>query len=103
MHRNEATILKNDKLPRGVTTAIRKAVVGTPAKVPVQKRRKAVRRSVFEERHTERRKNLERWLENESHSIIETPENKRRNLIKAAWNKVIRQENYAKKIAASNL
>ena len=102
-HWQEAPVLKDDKLPRGVKTAIRNAVVGTPAKVPVQKRRKAVRRSVFQERQAERRKGLERWLENESHSLIETPENKRRNMIKAAWNKVIRQENYAKKIAAGNL
>lgn len=54
----------------------------------------------MEQQRTKAR-NIERWRENESKSIIETPENKRRNLIKAAWNNVKRREEYAK--AAGNL
>lgn len=102
-HWQEAPVLKNDKLPRGVKAAIKRAAVGTPAKVSIYQRRKAVRNSVFRERDADHKRNLERWIENESKSLIETPENKRRNLIKAAWNNVMRREKYAKAKAEGNL
>jgi hypothetical protein len=97
VHRDEATILKDDKLPRGLKAAVKRAAVGTEPKVSIHTRRKCVRKSVFDERNTDRRKNLERWIENANNSIIETPENKRRNLIKAAWRNVIRKENNEKR------
>ena len=97
VHRDEAPILKDDKLPRGLKAAVKRAVVGTAPKVSIHTRRKSVRKSVFDERSTDRRKNLERWIENANNSLIETPENKRRNLIKAAWRNVIRKENNEKR------
>lgn len=97
VHRDEAPILKDDKLPRGLKSAIKRAAVGTAPKVSITQRKKCARKSVFDERDTDRRKNLERWIENANNSIIETPENKRRNMIKAAWRNVIRKETNEKR------
>jgi len=97
VHRDEAPILKDDKLPRGLKAAVNRAAVGTAPKVSITQRKKCARKSVFDERDTDRRKNLERWIENANNSIIETPENKRRNLIKAAWRNVIRKETNEKR------
>ena len=97
VHRDEAPILKDDKLPRGLKAAVNRAAVGTAPKVSVTQRKKCARKSVFDERDTDRRKNLERWIENANNSLIETPENKRRNLIKAAWRNVIRKETNEKR------
>ena len=97
VHRDEAPILKDDKLPRGLKAAVKRAAVGTAPRVSIHTRRKSVRKSVFDERKADRQKNLERWIENANNSLIETPENKRRNLIKAAWKNVIRKENNEKR------
>jgi hypothetical protein len=92
VHQDEPPLLVNDKLPRGVVTAICRAAVGTASKVSVHTRMKSVRRSVFDEKQADRRKNLKRWIENTQHSVIRTPENERRNMLRTAWKNVLRKE-----------
>lgn len=95
------TVVKRS--PKGLQAALKEATKKLPARKTKTEFKKDFRRSVFMEQQTTKARNIERWRENESKSIIETPENKRRNLIKAAWNNVTRREQYAKAKAAGNL
>jgi hypothetical protein len=91
-----------DRSPKGLNGALKEAMKKLPKPKTKHQRKKEFRTSVFKEQRLTSAKNIERWLHNEAHSIIETPENRRRNMIRAAYNNVIRKENYAKK-AAGNL
>ncbi|CAB5224858.1 hypothetical protein UFOVP742_21 [uncultured Caudovirales phage] len=83
--------------PKGMRQALKKAIDKMDIKLAGKWTRR--RNYIFmaaEERRIERKRNLEKWIENANNSIIETPENKRRNLIKTAWKNVIRKENNEK-------
>jgi ketol-acid reductoisomerase len=83
--------------PNGLQAALKEAVKKLPKRKTKTQFKKEFRRSVFIEQQTTKAQNIKRWRENESKSLIETPENKRRNMIRAAWNSVTRREEHAKK------
>ena len=83
--------------PKGMTKALNKAIEKMDIKIG--SKRACRRNYIFmaaAEHKIDRKRNLEKWVDNLNNSIIETPENKRRNMIKTAWRNVIRKENNEK-------
>ena len=84
--------------PKGMKEALNKVLDDRKLQIASRtQRRNQFYAIAKEEQFLDRKRNLERWIENANNSIIETPENKRRNLIKAAWRNVIRKENNEKR------
>lgn len=101
-HRDIERPVAIDRSPNGLNGALKEAMKKLPKPKTKTQRKREFRQAVVNEQRRFNAQNIERWLHNEAHSIIETPENRRRNMIRAAYNNVIRKENYAKK-AAGNL
>tara|TARA_R110000868_G_scaffold338824_1_gene599564 strand:- start:209 stop:535 length:327 start_codon:yes stop_codon:yes gene_type:complete len=83
--------------PKGMKEALNKAI--EKMDIGIGSKQTCRRNYIFmaaRERMIESKRTLEKWIENSNNSIIETPENKRRNMIKAAWKNVIRKENNEK-------
>ena len=83
--------------PKGIRAALNKAIEKMDIKIA--SKRTCRRNYIFmaaQEHRIDRKRNLEKWIENANNSVIETPENKRRNMIKTAWRNVIRKENNEK-------
>lgn len=83
--------------PKGMKKALDKAIEKMDIKISSKKyRRYNYMYTAAAEHRLDRKRNLEKWVDNLNNSIIETPENKRRNMIKTAWRNVIRKENNEK-------
>ena len=84
--------------PKGMKEALNKVLDDRKLQIASRtQRRNQFYAIAKEEQFLDRKRNLERWIENANNSIIETPENKRRNLIKAAWRNIIRKETNEKR------
>ena len=86
--------------PKGMKEALNKVLDDRKLQILTRTRRRNQFYAIAkEEQWLERKRRTDQWVKNADNSIIETPENKRRNLIKAAWRNIIRKENNEKRIA----
>jgi len=84
--------------PKGMKEALNKVLDDRKLQILTRTRRRNQFYAIAkEEQWLERKRRTDQWVKNADNSIIETPENKRRNLIKAAWRNVIRKENNEKR------
>ena len=95
---SQVEMLPARSAPKGIKEALNKVLDDKGLQIASRnKRRNQFYAIAAEEHRLDRKRNLERWIENANNSLIETPENKRRNMIKAAWRNIIRKETNEKR------
>lgn len=95
---SQVEMLPARSAPKGIKEALNKVLNDRGLEIASKnKRRNQFYAIAAEEHRLDRKRNLEKWVDNLNNSIIETPENKRRNFIKAAWRNVIRKETNEKR------
>jgi len=95
---SQVEMLPARSTPKGLKEALNKVLEDKGLHLASKRKRRNQFYAITAEEHRlETKRNLERWIENANNSLIETPENKRRNLIKAAWRNVIRKETNEKR------